>query len=729
MAATETGKAMTFRRYGRSYHLKIETAAELECVAALDEAHWAATNAPISTINCDGTFLQLLDTDHNNRIMCHELRGGILWLTRILRDHTGVTERSETLQLDAIDGDCPEGSRIIEAAKKILSSLGEPDGGRVTLDQVRQIKARVEATSVSEVGVVLPKAAADPEVRGFIADVIGTVGGAPHPSGSEGIGQAQLDQFLKEAAAYLDWHERGPIPDGQDKTDIMPMGPNTPAAYAALVTVRSKIDLYFAQCEACALDESFVQRMGWTEGELESLDFDDPAVIQEVLSKAPLAKPKPSRELDFDDQINPYYADLLENFRRQAVEPVLGQKVKTLSARQWQQVKEAFAAHMAWAEAKPATAWEKLGVEKLRAYLDERFASTVRALIAERAETAFVLDNVRLTERLILYQAHMIDFANNFVSFPHLYDADSRAMFEMGTLVMDGRRFNLAVKVENRAAHAKAAASSNIYVLYVEVEPGGGEKHVVAVPATSGGKGNLCVGKRGIFYDINGKECDAVVAQIIDNPVALREALLSPLCRLGRLLTGKIESITTAAEKKLDTRASQALAQPAAGAGPSPGVQPGPKASTGGQLLGAGLAIAALGSAIAYITKTFAETNPLAIVGGLAGAIMLVMLPISIVAILKLRRRDLSAILEGSGWAVNARMRLTRNQARFFTGRPKYPKGARGVHRRFWTLMVVIVLTLAALVGGGYLLRSHLRGAAGEKNIQKQDAEETPPEE
>ena len=44
---------MTFRRYGHSYHLKIETAEALAHVIQLDEAHWVANNAPLNTIYCD----------------------------------------------------------------------------------------------------------------------------------------------------------------------------------------------------------------------------------------------------------------------------------------------------------------------------------------------------------------------------------------------------------------------------------------------------------------------------------------------------------------------------------------------------------------------------------------------------------------------------------------------------------------------------------------------------
>ena len=64
---------MTFKRFGRSYHLCIDHAEDLRRVLHLDEAHWVATNAPIETLNCDPTFLGLVDTDNDGRIGCDDL--------------------------------------------------------------------------------------------------------------------------------------------------------------------------------------------------------------------------------------------------------------------------------------------------------------------------------------------------------------------------------------------------------------------------------------------------------------------------------------------------------------------------------------------------------------------------------------------------------------------------------------------------------------------------------
>jgi hypothetical protein len=702
---------MMFQRFGRSHHLRIETAEDLALLTKLDEAHWVATGAPIDCINCDATFLRLVDSDNNGRIMCSEVHEAIDWLLENLRDTSGVTERSMSLRLEAVDSDTGDGQRIRQSTGKMLSRLELPDAEEVTLSQVRQIKQQVESTPVSEAGVVLPRASRQEKIRQFLADVVAAVGGAEHPSGSPGVGAEQLEKFLSFAAAAVDWFDRGQMPSGAEKTEIMPLGDRTQAAYELLASLRGKIDQYFAQCEAVALDERFAQRMGWTEEELEDLDFDDASVIERVLQTAPLAKGRPDRALRLDEGVNPYYAGALERFRSKVMTPVLGEGGECLSAGQWQEIKRFLAAHQEWVQARPEPKMESLGIEKLRDYLDERYAKAVRKLIADSRRTAFDLDNIRLTEKLILYQAYMIDFANNFVSFPHLYDPSSRAMFEMGTLVMDGRRFNLAVRVSDRTRHMEMARTSNMCLLYVTVVPrSGGKEYEVAVPVTSGGKGNLCVHKRGVFYDADGRECDARVVGIIENPISLPEALVSPFKRLGALVTGKIESFTAQAEKKLDTQAAVTMDRVTTAPGAAEAAKPAAKGSglaSGGMLMGFGVAGAAIVSAVAYIAKTVSE-SPLSVVIGLLIAVLLVVLPTSLVAWLKLRRRDLSAILEGSGWAVNARMRLTRKQSRYFTNRPWYPAGTRGVSRIPWRGILVVAVLIAIVLGGGELARRHL---------------------
>jgi hypothetical protein len=700
---------MVFTRYGRSYHLRIKDAAELRQIAQLDEAHWVANNAPVSTINCDQAFLRLVDSDENGRITCHEITDAIAWVFFILQDDSGITDRSQTLVLSAINQNHPEGQRICGAAKKILARLSQKSAGQVSLEQVRQVRAQVESMPVSEAGVVLPEAAYDLDIRRFLTDIVQSIGGTQHPSGAEGVDTACLEKFLDTAAAYIQWHKQGQIPPDSKKTAIMPLGPKTCAAYDAYACLKDKIDQYFAQCEALIVDERFSQRIGVNESQLKDLSLDDPGVITEILKNAAIARANQTQILDFEKPINPYYTKALEKLRQETARPVLGEVPTQLTKGQWDEIKSFFAEHENWVKARPADGVDVLGVEKLNHYLNKRFAEAVRALIAESINTAIALDNIRATEKLILYQAYMIDLANNFVSFPHLYDPNARAMFEMGTLVMDGRRFNLAVKVENRGAHIQVAKTSNMYILYVEITPKDqSQKFEVAIPVTSGGKGNLCSGKRGVFYDVRGDEFDAHVVDIVENPISFREALLAPFRRLGRLLTGKIESLTSEAEKKLDERTLQAVSQPAT-ASTSPSESTGRTVPTGSMIMGTGVAIAALGSAAAYITKTLTAISPFRIIGFVIGTAAVLLFATSIVAFLKLRRRDLSAILEGSGWGINARMRLTFRQGRTFTRKPAYPKGSKCT-RRYPRLIIIILVAAVLLVFGGLpLVRTILR--------------------
>ena len=104
-----TFSPVRFQRFGRSLHLRIRTPEDLRRVGELDEAHWVATGAPIGTINCDPTFLNLVDSDSNGRILCYEVKLAVSWLFGVLRDADGLAAGSDAVRLDAVDTDDPRG--------------------------------------------------------------------------------------------------------------------------------------------------------------------------------------------------------------------------------------------------------------------------------------------------------------------------------------------------------------------------------------------------------------------------------------------------------------------------------------------------------------------------------------------------------------------------------------------------------------------------------------------
>ena len=559
------GDRFRFQYFGSTLQLKVENAGDLRRVGELDEAHWVATSAPIAAINGDPVFLELVDTDHDGRIGCSELRQAISWLFEHLKDYAGANAGNTALVLAAIRNESDEGRRIVETAIKILTRLGSTEKFPITLDQVRRIKKEEEGRAVSEAGVVLPEAAEGDDaaaLRRFLSDILATVGGDSHPSGSKGVSRKYLDEFLTETESFLCWLAKAERVDGEPFSPVMPLGETTSSAYSLFSSLRNKIDEYFVLCQTLLLDRRVGEQMPAGISHLEEVDFADPSAVQSLLVRAPLAPPQPDGMLDFDSRINPHYAVQLEDLRKGVLLPLLeGVAEKELTKEQWGRVKQCFSPHENWIDSKPACRVEALGAERLREYLNNsQLVRAARELMDRSKTTAFVLDNFRLLEKVILYQAYLLSFANNFVSFPDLYNPKRRALFEMGTLIMDGRHFNLSIRVHDRSRHANIARASNMLVLYVEVgSKETGKLYEVAVPVTSGGRGILYVGKRGVFHEVDGREMDAVVVEIVENPVSLWEAVMAPFRRLGRAVTGKIESITGAAEEKLDAAGSEAV--------------------------------------------------------------------------------------------------------------------------------------------------------------------------
>jgi hypothetical protein len=696
----ESGDRFRFRRYGSSFQMRIEDASDLRCVLELDEALWVTTSAPIRTINCDPVFLDLIDTNSDGRIRCSELREAISWLFDHLKDTRSMEAGERSIALSAIRTESEEGQRIIKTATKIFRRLDSAGSPRISLEKVRAIKKEEEGRAVSEAGIVLPQAAEEKygsRVRDFLSDVISSLGGDPHPGGSRGVSLPNLEKFLNEARTYLEWLTKVSQSSGE------PLGDKPAAAYSLLESLRDKLDEYFALCDAVRLSPEIADLLSPRVSDLEKLDFTVPETVESLLVKAPLSPPREDGVFRFDDRANPFYAEKLEAFRSQIFEPAEGQQHE-MTRVQWMRIKGKFASYRNWLGSKPATRVESLGAQKLKSYLEDPiYEEAARSLIDESKTTAFVLDNIRLLEKLVLYQAYLIPFSNSFVSFPDLYNPERRALFERGTLVIDGRHYNLSIQVHDRSQHAKATQTSNMMVLYVEVgSKTNGGAHEVAVPVTSRGRGNLHVGKRGIFLETDGRELDANVVQIVENPISLSEAMVAPFQRLARVITGKFEKITTAAEEKLDSAGGETVtkmytALETTPPAPTP-MTPSPIPALGGLVAGGGIALAAVGSSAAFMAKTLAGLSWTSLLVGLVAAVSAVIVPASIVAALKLRKRDLSTILEASGWAINARMRLTRSQARFFTRVPDYPAGARGIRRRYWWAWLLLIAAFIALV-------------------------------
>ncbi len=433
------------------------------------------------------------------------------------------------------------GDRIYKSAKKVIDRLqGQPD--HINLGQVRKVKEEVLKGGLDQADIVLP-GAADSDMTGrCIGDIIRSTGGKVHPNGKIGIDSQSLNTFFEEARIFRDWLlESGEI-GGQLATTILPLGSNTARGYALFQSLSKKLTQYFLLCNIKRLNPNLLDRALAEPEDNIVLNLMQIEKAESYLAGAPLSTLNAEGTFDLSSEINPHFRQKIEEFAEIVIEPLLGNNIEVINNQSLQTLSDIFKPYVDWISRKPDVCVDKLTAESVQDYLsDTSYKDKLEQLIEESHQTAFVLENLKELERLLLYQAYMLSLVNSFVSFPQLYDPNARALFEEGTLIMDGRHFTLAIRVEDHKHHIEASRGSNIFVIYCELYGTDGEKkYEIAVPVTSGSRGTIHLNKWGIFNDIYGNEMHAKVVDIVENPISVGEAIVDPFRRINRAFFSRL---------------------------------------------------------------------------------------------------------------------------------------------------------------------------------------------
>jgi hypothetical protein len=271
-------------------------------------------------------------------------------------------------------------------------------------------------------------------------------------------------------------------------------------------------------------------------------------------------------------------------------------------------------------------------------------------------------------EKLLLLSRDFCTLLRNFVSFQDFYskrgkallgrgadDESPWAIFQAGTLVIDQRACNLCLQVSDMAKHNVQAPDSGMFLIYCQCTlHKTGEKKQIVAAMTVGDIRNLKVGKNALFYDRQGRDWEAEVVKIIDNPISIGQAFWSPYRKLGEWVTGLINKSAAEKEKKsfddmtakLQSSTDKSAEKPATPA-------PFDIARFAGIFAAIGMAVGAIG---AFLTSLLEQ-----VIGMKAWALMIIPAlliiisgPSMILAWMKLRKRNLAPLLNANGWAINA---------------------------------------------------------------------------
>ncbi len=661
-----------FFRAGGFDQVKLETGADLLNLEYLDQKLWVALACPASGLEFDPQTLALIDADKDGRIRAPELIAAIKWAGGLLRDPDELVRAREALPLASINEDTAEGKAVANSARTVLANLGKADAAAISSADTADVAKIFAQTVFNGDGVIVADSASEDATKAVIADIIACVGSVPDRSGKPGVDQAKVDAFYAELAAYDTWIRKSE----DDASTVLPLGSGTAAAAAAVRATKSKVDDYFGRCRLATFDLRALAALNREEKEYLALAAKDLSITAAEISGFPLAVVAPGKAMPLGDGINPAWAAAITALRNSAVVPLLGERTE-LTESDWASVTARLGAFECWQAGKAGAAVEKLGVERVRAILAGNGKAAIGELLAKDKAEESNANAIANVDRLVRYVRDLHRLATNFVNFQDFYDSGGPAIFQVGTLFLDQRSCSLCLSVENAARHAAMAGLAGTYLAYVDCVRKGGEKRSVMAAFTNGDSDNLMVGRNGVFYDRKGRDWDATITKIIDNPISVRQAFWSPYKKLVRMIEEQVAKRAAAADAEANTKLASA-ASTAANVDKAKPAEP--KKVDVGAVAAMGVAVGAIGTAFATIAGYGSGLLKLPfwqVCLALVGLLMLVSGPSMLIAWLKLRKRNLGPILDANGWAVNAKARINVPFGASLTSVAKLPAGAQ----------------------------------------------------
>ncbi len=696
-----------FHRLGGMDQVTLMTSGELCRLRELDPKLWAALSCPASGLEFDARTLELLDSDKDGRIRIPEVLEAMEWVCERLTDPAEITQRAEALPLASIRVDTDQGRRLALTASTALKNLGREGEASIRYEDVAVAAASANALLFNGDGIFPAHADLDEEKRAFVNAALSISGGETDASGAPGVNAAAVEAFLAALKSEKDW--RKTLQEAPHA-----LGDDTPAAWTLMQELKDKIDDYFLRCRLASFAPQSTS----------SINAEDQLVAPgehgllepSALSSLPLSRIAADAPLRLDSGLNPAWREKAGHFFALAA-PLL-KDADLLTEDIWVAIQTALAPYGAALAARPAVsicgsvapaapeaALAALGDEAVNSFLNGSVAEDLKAMMADDLALRNESSDIAELERLVLYYSHLHRLLMNFISFHDFYSLKRPAMFQAGTLFIDGRSCRLCLPVADIAKHAGMSALSQLCLLYCECRrrlPNGavsGEKMNIVAAMTAGSDAFLREGRNGVYVDNKGNDWDATLVKIVRNPISIKQAMWAPYLRLNQMAAEQIAKFAGNTAKKVETAVTVPAKTPAAPFDISKSV---------GLFAAVGIALGALGTAVGSIAGMLMALHwwqfPLLVLA----AFVCISGPAAFLAWLKLRKRTLGPVLEASGWAVNGQLPINLMLGRALTSEAALPCNSTRTRRdplkqKSKTGKLVMALVLAAAIGVGYL--------------------------
>ncbi len=684
----------SFYRAGGVDQVRLDKGADIVHLDQLDQKLWVALSCPTKGLEIDPRTLALLDADGDGHVRPPEILAAVVWLRDVLANPDTLVEGKDGVALANLRKDTAEGKALLASAQHTLKSLGK-EAAVITVADTLKTADFFAAAERNGDGIVPPATVADEKARTVATDVVTCMGGRKDRSGQLGYDQAQLDGFFAACADFDAWTKTGEA----DAKNVLPFGDGTAAAYATFTAVRAKVNDYFGRCRLAAFDARALAAVNREQDAYIAAAAKDLTITADEVASFPLAIVEADKPLPLGKGVNPAWGGALAAFKATCCKDK-----DTLSEADWIALTSKFDAHGAWIGKQGGSAVAPLGIKRVREILAGKSKAALEQVIADDLAVAGEVDAMARVEKLVHLHRDFHQLLNNYVSFTDFY-ARRGAIFQAGTLYLDGRACDMCFHVHDAGKHAKMAPMSNAFLAYVDCTRPGGQKMSVACAFTAGDSDNLFEGRNGIFYDRKGVDWNATIIKVVSNPISVRQAFWSPYKKVLRSIQEAVAKKAAAADEAANAKLAGGAA--AAGDAAKGAVPPKPKFDIG-MIAALGVAVGGISTALAGLLAGFFGLGPWIPIG-IIGLLLAISGPSMFIAWLKLRTRNLGPILDANGWAVNTLTRVNIPLGGSLTELPKIPAGSHRTlidpyapKKSIWPRLILVLLILAGVTYGLY---------------------------
>lgn len=690
----------SFSSVGGVKRVNFDSGRDILALEQLDQKLWTVLSCPTNGLEIDAATLELIDDDNDGHIKVIEMLTAIKWIGSIINNPDDLMKQNAVFPLSAINENNAEGKILMASAKNILKNLGRPDASTLTVEETSDRVKIFNGTAFNGDGIITEDSCPTDELKLLLKDIITCMGSLMDRGGKDGIDTYLVTKFLEACTAYADWYKKSE----DNKIVILPFNENTEEYYQIYLAVKSKVDDYFLRCRLAAFDVETTAVLNQLAARVELITAKDLTTCLEEIETFPLAKIEGQKALPLQEGINPAWEKRMHQLQIQIVDHLFPNK-KMLSESEWDLITEKFKAYEEWKSEKVGEQVESLGIGRIRKILEEGLTNELLLLIGKDNELETEANNIILVDKLVRYYRDLFTLIKNFVTFYDFYSPDHTAIFQSGTLYIDQRSCDLCIKVSDMSRHDMMVSLSGMFLIYCKcVSKSTNETMIIVAALTNGDIDNLIVGRNAVFYDRKGAAYDATIIKIVENPISIIQAFWSPYRKVSRFIEKQVNKFASEQDNKVLTDVTTKIESVPAKVEAPAAATPPPVPFDVGKFVGIfaaiGLALGAIGTALASVLAGFIGLiwwkMPLAIVG----LLLIISGPAMIMAYFKLRQRNLALILDANGWAVNAKVIVNIPFGNTLTQIANLPKNAkintndpfRRKGRPLWQVAIVLLL-------------------------------------